>query len=46
MSRRIFSIAKKLLPRISDTELIALQSGTVSIDREIMSVEKWIQLTN
>tara|TARA_B110000211_G_C14090869_1_gene558993 strand:- start:2012 stop:3973 length:1962 start_codon:yes stop_codon:yes gene_type:complete len=37
MSRRIFSLAKKLLPRISDTELIALQSGTVSIDRDIMS---------
>lgn len=34
---KIFNIAQKLLPRISKTELIALRSGTVSVDREIMS---------
>ena len=31
----IFRSVKKLIPRISDTEMIALQSGTTSIDREI-----------
>jgi len=34
---KIFNIAQKLLPRISKTELIALRSGTVSVDREIIS---------
>ena len=33
---RIFNVSKKLLPRISETEMIALRSGTVSIDRNIM----------
>ena len=37
MRRFIFNVAKKLLPRISETEKIALQSGTVSLDRDIMS---------
>lgn len=37
MRRYIFKVAKKLLPRISETEKIALQSGTVSLDRDIMS---------
>ena len=37
MSKLLFNTAKRLLPRISETELIALRSGTVSIDREIMS---------
>ena len=32
----LFKVAKRLLPRISDTEMIALRSGTVSIDRNIM----------
>ena len=36
MRRYIFNIARKLLPRISETEKIALQSGTVSLDRDIM----------
>ena len=35
--RRIFNLSKKLLPKISDTEMIALQSGTISLDRDIMS---------
>jgi len=32
----LFNIARKLLPRISQTEMIALRSGTVSLDRDIM----------
>ncbi len=35
--KRIFNLSKKLLPKISDTEMIALRSGTVSIDRNIMA---------
>jgi formiminotetrahydrofolate cyclodeaminase len=37
MYNRIFSIVKKLIPRISDTELIALRSGTTSLDRQIFN---------
>ena len=33
----IFRLAKKILPKISQTEMIALKSGTVSIDRHIMN---------
>ncbi len=36
MYKRIFNIIKGRIPKISDTELIALQSGNVSIDREIL----------
>ena len=32
----IFRLAKKILPRISETEMIALKSGTVSLDGKIM----------
>ena len=32
----MFNLAKRLLPKISKTEMIALKSGTVSIDRHIM----------
>jgi acyl-CoA dehydrogenase len=32
---KTFDFVKKLVPRISDTELIALKSGTTSIDRKI-----------
>ena len=32
---RIFKTVKNIIPRISDTELIALRSGTTSIDREL-----------
>ena len=35
MNRLIFNRVKSIIPRISDTELIALRSGTVSVDREI-----------
>ena len=34
---RLFNTARKLLPRISETEMIALRSGTVSLDRNIMA---------
>jgi acyl-CoA dehydrogenase len=36
MYRRIFNFVKKKIPKISETELIALKSGNVSIDREIL----------
>lgn len=35
--KKIFNLSKKLLPKISKTEMIALQSGTISLDRDIMS---------
>ena len=37
MYSRLFKYVKNKLPRISDTEMIALKSGTVSIDRDILS---------
>ena len=33
--KKIFSLTKNLLPKISETEMIALKSGTVSVDRMI-----------
>ena len=35
MITKVFSLAKSMLPRISETEMIALKSGTVSVDRMI-----------
>ena len=35
--RRIFNIVKGIIPKISDTEIIAVKSGGVSIDRELFS---------
>ena len=35
LAKRIFNAVKRLIPKISDTELIALKSGTTSIDREL-----------
>ena len=35
IGRKIFRNIKNIVPRISDTELIALKSGTTSIDRDI-----------
>jgi alkylation response protein AidB-like acyl-CoA dehydrogenase len=32
---RVFKLVKRIIPKISDTELIALRSGTTSIDRDI-----------
>tara|TARA_B100000963_G_scaffold349865_1_gene359404 strand:+ start:372 stop:2324 length:1953 start_codon:yes stop_codon:yes gene_type:complete len=37
MYRRLFAFVKRRLPRISDTELIALQSGDTSVDRAILN---------
>jgi len=37
MYKQIFSIVKKLIPRVSETELIALRSGTTSLDRQIFN---------
>ena len=36
MYRGLFSFVKRRIPRISDTELIALTSGNTSIDRDIL----------
>ena len=35
MSLRLFRFAKSLIPRISSSELIALQSGSTSVDRDL-----------
>lgn len=35
LKKQIFQRVKKLIPRISSTEMIALQSGTTSIDRQL-----------
>lgn len=37
MYRKLFETVKGIIPRISETELIALRSGGVSIDRDIFS---------
>lgn len=37
MYNRIFNIVKKLIPKISETEIIALRSGTTSLDRQIFN---------
>ena len=37
MYRKIFKTVKNIIPKISNTELIALRSGTTSLDREIFS---------
>ena len=39
MYRSLFQFVKKRIPRISDTEMIALQSGDTSIDRNILKGE-------
>ena len=33
--KKIFNTVKNLIPKISETELIALRSGTTSLDRDI-----------
>jgi len=35
--RRTFNVVKSIIPKISETEIIALKSGGVSIDREIFN---------
>jgi acyl-CoA dehydrogenase len=37
MYRHAFNYVKKIIPKISETEIIALKSGGVSIDREIFT---------
>ncbi len=50
MYRSLFRFVKNKIPRISDTELIALQSGDTSIDRDILkgklSFPKPVKYTN
>ena len=36
MYRPLFNFVKRRIPRISDTEMIALQSGDTSVDRSIL----------
>lgn len=35
MYQRIFKVVKSIIPRITETELIALRSGNTSIDRQL-----------
>jgi acyl-CoA dehydrogenase len=35
--RRVFNVVKQIIPKISETEIIALKSGGVSIDRELFN---------
>ena len=35
--RKVFNIVKSIIPKISETEIIALKSGGVSIDRELFN---------
>jgi len=35
--RKAFNIVKNIIPKISETEIIALKSGGVSIDRELFN---------
>jgi hypothetical protein len=35
MYKKLFNHVKKIIPKVSGTEIIALKSGGVSIDREI-----------
>jgi hypothetical protein len=37
MYKYLFNRVKKIIPKISETEIIALKSGGVSIDREIFT---------
>ena len=50
MYRLIFNRIKKIIPKISDTELVALRTGTTCIDREIyqgkVNISKFPKLNN
>ena len=37
MYRFLFNSVKKKIPKISDTEMIALRSGNTSLDRSILT---------
>ena len=45
MYSRLFSYVRSIVPRISETELIALRSGTTSVDREIFQGKVNINIT-
>mgnify|MGYP001024982286 CR=1 FL=1 len=49
MYRALFNRVKKIVPKISETELIALRTGTVSIDRDLFQgkvhLEKRLNVT-
>jgi len=45
MYSRLFSYVRSIVPRISETELIALRSGTTSVDREIFKGKVNISVT-
>ncbi len=36
LSNKLFDFVKSRIPKISNTELIALRSGNISIDRQIL----------
>lgn len=35
--RKLFGVVKRIIPKISDTEMIALRSGTTSLDKDIFT---------
>ena len=37
MYKQVFKLVKSIIPKISDTELVALRSGTTSLDRQIFN---------
>ena len=37
LSKKVFDLVKKKIPKISSTELIALRSGNTSLDRQILN---------
>ena len=37
MYRSLFNFVKRRIPKISDTEMIALKSGDTSVDRNILT---------
>ena len=45
MYSKLFSYVRSIVPRISETELIALRSGTTSVDREIFKGKVNISVT-
>ena len=46
MYRAIFNRVKKIVPKISETELVALRTGTVSIDRELFQGKVHLEKRN
>ena len=46
LSNKLFSFVKSRIPKISNTELIALRSGNTSIDRQILNGSVCLPLQN